>query len=134
MPTAMTQKARHDASTELVLGQLLARGREFSAEYPQFLANHLPMVIVALHRLGADDARLKQFFAIYREANHLAPMPPAVAPIGRTDWTAALGDRSRERDYRDFFTQEVGHLGIGPALRAYLPVLTPAIASSALHP
>jgi hypothetical protein len=133
MPMAVRQRARHDASTEPVLDQLLASGREFSGEYPQFLANHLPMVIVALHRLGASDARLKQFFAAYRETNHLVPMPPAVAPIERAEWTTALGDRSRERDYREFFTQEVGRLGIAPTLSAYLPVLTPAISSSALH-
>ena len=51
------------------------------------------MVMVALHRLGAGDARLAQFFASYRDANGLVPMPPAVAPIDRAQWTAALGDR-----------------------------------------
>ena len=60
-------------------------GRAFSAEFPLFLANHLPMVSVALHRLGADDARLAQFFEIYRVTNHLVPMPPSVAPIERVD-------------------------------------------------
>ena len=44
-----------------------------------------------------------------------------------------LGDRSRERDYREFFTGEVRRLGIGPAVAAYLPTLTPGIAGSALH-
>ena len=46
---------------------------------------------------------------------------------------AALGDRSRERDYRAFFTAEVGRLGIGDAIAAYLPTLIPGIAASATH-
>jgi hypothetical protein len=91
------------------------------------------MVIVALRRLGANDERLAQFFETYRVVNHLVPMPPAVAPIRRAQWTAALGDRSRERDYRTFFTDEVARLGIRDAIATYLPTLTPAIASSALH-
>ncbi len=121
------------AQGEAELDRLLAAGREFSAEFPLFLANHLPMVIVALQRLGASDTRLAQFFAAYRDANGLVPMPPPVAPIERASWTAGLGARGRERDYREFFTGEVERLGIPAAITAYLPTLTPAIASSALH-
>ena len=133
MPTAAMQKLRPETGSEAELDRLLISGREFSAEFPQFLANHLPMVIVALHRLGATEARLAEFFANYRDANRLAPMPPAVAPIERAHWTAALGDRNRERDYREFFTQEVARLGIRDAIATYVPTLTPAIASSALY-
>jgi hypothetical protein len=124
---------RTEAHGEAKLDRLLVAGREFSGEFPLFLANHLPMIIVALHRLGASDARLAQFFTGYRDTNRLVPMPPAVAPIGRATWTGALGERGRERDYREFFTAEVQRLGIRTAIAAYLPTLTPAIASSALH-
>ncbi len=91
------------------------------------------MVIVALQWLGASDARLDQFFETYRAVNGLVPMPPAVAPIERATWTSELGDRSRERDYRAFFTGEVNRLGIRAAVATYAPVLIPGIASSALH-
>jgi hypothetical protein len=127
------QKRHQEAGGEEALERLLEKARDFSAEFPQFLANHLPMVIVALQRLGASDARLAEFFEIYRVTNHLVPMPPAIAPIERATWTAALGDRSRERDYRTFFSGEVARLGIRAAIASYLPTLTPAIASSALH-
>jgi hypothetical protein len=115
------------------LDRLLGRAREFSAEFPQFLANHQPMVLVALHRLGASDHRLRAFFEAYRDVSGLVPIPPSVAPIERTSWTTALGDRAREGDYREFFTAEVSRLGIRDVIARYLPVLTPAIASSALH-
>src|SRR5262245_28168461 len=133
MSTAAMQRARQDAGGTAELDRLLTRGQEFSGEVPQFLANHLPMVIVALHRLGANDARLTEYFETYRDAKHLVPMPPAVAPIERASWSKALGDRSRERDYREFFAREVAQRGIDSTIAAYLPTLTPAVASSALH-
>src|SRR3954452_1612440 len=112
MAVALRSQPHDSEGSEAELDRLLGEGRQFSAEFPQFLANHLPMVIVALHRLGASDARLGEFFEFYRVSNHLVAMPPPVAPIERATWTAALGDRSRERDYRTFFTAEVGRLGI----------------------
>jgi hypothetical protein len=133
MAVALRSRPADVEGSEGELERLLEAGRAFSAEFPLFLANHLPMVSVALHRLGADDARLAQFFETYRVTNHLVPMPPAVAPIERSNWAAALGDRSRERDYRTFFTAEVGRLGISGAIAAYLPTLIPGIAASATH-
>ena len=115
------------------LARIVARTRDFSAEFPQLLANHLPMVLVALRRLGGSDQRLIQYFNTYRDANGLVPPPPPVAPIVRERWTEAFGDRSRETDYRAFFVDEVRRLGVRPALAEYLPTLVPAITASALH-
>jgi hypothetical protein len=86
-----------------------------------------------MHRLGGSDQRLAEFFAIYRDTNHLQPAPPPVAPIERASWSAALGDRSRETDYRSFFAGEVARLGAHGAAAAYLPALMPGIAASATH-
>src|SRR5207248_10267732 len=124
---------RNIESGEAELERLLEAGREYSAEFPLFLANHLPMVSVALHRLGGSDARLAEFFEVYRVTNRLVPMPPAVAPIERSSWTAGLGDRSRERDYRTFFAGEVARLGVRNTITAYIPTLIAGIAASATH-
>src|SRR5476649_918578 len=94
------------AGDEAELVRLLVEGRRFSAEFPLFLANHLPMVLVALHRLGASDERLREYFAWYREANRLQPTPAPVATVERANWSAAFGDRGRETDYRSFFNGE----------------------------
>jgi hypothetical protein len=115
------------------LEQLLIEARAFSAEFHPFMANHLPMMLVALNRLGAGDARLADWFAIYRDVSRLVPVPAALRPIERTRWTEALGDRSREGDYRAFFGQEVSRLGIPQACATYLPTLVPGISASALH-
>ncbi len=116
------------------LDELLAEARGDSAEFPDVLANHLPMILVALHRLGASDERLAAYADSYRATNGLVAPPSRVAPIARDGWTAALGDRTRESDYRAFFEAEVGRLGIPGALACYLPRLAPGVGASALHP
>jgi hypothetical protein len=134
MANASISRVRSEAHSEAgTLERLLDDARSYSAEFPLFLANHQPMMLVALDHLGASPQRLKEWFAIYRDVSGLVPQPPSVAKIGRADWASHLGDRSRERDYREFFTGEVRRLGIGAAVAAYLPTLIPGIAGSALH-
>jgi hypothetical protein len=133
MAVALRSERRNAASNEAELERLLAEGRDFSVEFPVLLANHLPMVLVAMHRLGGSDERLAEFFATYRDTHRLPPAPPAVAPIERASWSAALGDRTRETDYRSFFSEEVARLGPRGAIAAYLPTLLPGMAASATH-
>jgi hypothetical protein len=49
--------------------ELLIDAQRFSAKYANGFFNHLPMALVALDRLGADEARLRAFVASY--APHL---------------------------------------------------------------
>src|SRR4051794_21719766 len=125
----------HVAALELSgLDAVLSRARADSVEFPDRLANHVPMVLVALERLGASPERLWQWYQTYHDSNHLPPMPPPVAPIERSNWQTALGDRSREADYRTFFEDEVRRLGIDSAIRIYLPGMVFGMAASAMHP
>lgn len=133
MTTALRAKARDSAGSERQLERLLVQGRQFSTEFPHYLANHLPMVLVALHRMGASDERLGEFFAWYRDANRLASLPPQIAPVARETWAAALGNREREADYIAFFIGETARLGAVGAVRAYLPALLPGLSASATH-
>jgi hypothetical protein len=133
MALALQSEHRRVADGEAQLERLLAESRAFSAEFPVLLANHLPMVLVAMHRLGGSDARLGEYFTWYREENRLPPPPPAVAPIVRAHWSDALGERARETDYRTFFGGEVGRLGVRAAIAAYLPTLLPGLTASATH-
>lgn len=126
----MSLARRADPDT---LDQLLVETRFYSAEFPVLLANHLPMILVALDRLGASSERLRQYFDNYRTTNGLVATPPPVAPIERERWTDALGDRTREYDYRAFFEGEVRRLGLDATVQAYLPTLIPGIGASALH-
>jgi hypothetical protein len=116
------------------LDALLARARNESVEFPLFLANHLPMVLIALERLGAPLERLEEWYETYRAKNHLVPVPNPVAPIDARNWEAALGERAREADYRGFFAGEVRRLGVAGAIQTYLPRLIKGVAASATHP
>ena len=116
------------------LDDLLREARTFSAEFPVDLANHGPMALIILDRLGASNQRLRDYFEAYRIANGLVSVPSPIARIERETWTLNLGDRSREGDYRAFFGREVSRLGIRDAVNRYLPTLLPGIAGSALHP
>ena len=116
------------------LTKLKADSRRDSVEFPPFLANHLPMVLVALDRLGASPQRLAAFAQTYRLANGLVAGPTAVPRLTRDDWSAALGQRSREGELRQFFAQEVARAGGSAVIATYLPGLARGIAGSAFHP
>ena len=60
--------------------------------------------------LGASPERLEEWYEAYRAKSGLIRVPDPVAPIDARTWEAALGDRAREADYRNFFASEVGRL------------------------
>lgn len=116
------------------LAPVFADARRQSVEFPIFLANHLPMILIALDRLGVSEDRLRAYPATYRRTNKLLDIE--LPPSGRIDvsnWQAHLGDRSYELDYRVFFLAEARRLGIDAAIATYLHHLLPGIAGSALH-
>ena len=120
--------------TAVSLDLVLEKARRDSVEFPYLLANHVPMVLVALDRMGASPERLDEWYTTYRRTNKLVVAPPPVARIDPKRWDEALGDRTRETDYRVYFIGEVERLGIDAAIRHYLPRLTQGMAGSALHP
>jgi hypothetical protein len=129
---ATINPARHSATRD-GLARALAWSRQWSAEFPFFLANHLPMVLVALYRMGARDERLEAYTHVYHEQNGLVPVPARLSEITGDAWREFLGQREREGDYRAFFAGEVARLGAREAAIAYLPQLIPGIAASATH-
>ncbi len=125
--------SQRNAATREGLERAVAWSGQWSAEFPFCLANHLPMVLVALHRMGASDERLEAYCHIYHEQNRLVPLAEPVAKITRDNWREFFGAREREADYRAFFDSEVARLGSTPAAIHYLPQLMPGIAASATH-
>src|SRR5580692_12939568 len=107
--------AAQNAARQEGLERAVAWPRQWSAEFPFCLANRLPMVLVALHRMGASDDRLEAYCHIYHRQNGLAPIPERIGEITRDNWCEFLGQREREGDYRAFFAGEVVTLGATPA-------------------
>jgi Questin oxidase-like len=131
--SARALSSHPDSAAREGLERSVAWSRQWSAEFPFCLANHLPMVLVALHRMGASDERLEAYCDIYYRQNGLVPVPEPIGEITRVNWREFLGQRERERDYRKFFAGEVARLGATPAALRYLPELIPGIAASATH-
>lgn len=123
---------RHPRSAT-ALRVLIAEIGHRSGEFPAFLANHLPMVLEAMGRLGASPERLAEYAEHYNRVHAVPALPPAVAPLTTSDWFTALGDRSRESDLRDFFAEEISQRGGVETVRTYLPTLFPGVAASATH-
>jgi hypothetical protein len=113
------------------LQQLLAQTALQGPEYGDGLSSHLPMALVALHRLGADEARLHAFAAGY--VRRLPPAPPAQPWPSGDDWTGRLGDFSAWPAYRRLFTDWLRAEGSDAMLRQVLPRLMPGCAAVAFH-
>jgi hypothetical protein len=125
--------SHRNTATQEGLERAVAWSRQWSAEFPFCLANHLPMVLVALHRMGASDERLEVYCQIYHKQNGLVPVLEPIGAITRDNWREFLGQREREADYRAFFADEFARLGATPAALLYLPELMPGMAASATH-
>lgn len=113
------------------LQRLLADLAHQGPEYGDGLSSHLPMALVALHRLGADEARLQAFADRY--GRRLPPALPARPWPAGDDWTGRLGDFSAWPAYRGLFTDWLAAEGAEAVLRQALPRLMPGCAAVAFH-
>ena len=107
----------------------------YAPEYRGGLSSHLPMGLVALWRLGADDARLAQFGRSYAPLLEASPSPPlqdcgaavnALAPD-------VLGQIAAYPRWRDHFLAQLGHQDIASVVRAALRYLMPGSGAAAFH-
>jgi hypothetical protein len=134
MPRPATPRptAASAAPPPSVVVQILEANRRYDPRFQHGLSNHLSMAIIALHELGASNARLSEFFERYR--TRLEPAPVSHEPITRETFRDHLGTQSRCGDYLAFFEGEIARTGEDGALRAYLPALMPGVAGGAFHP
>jgi len=113
--------------------EIIAEAAVYSAEFPTDLANHLPMVLHAMHALGATPQRLRDYAEAYTRRNAV-PLPPAkCALLSEKTWRQALGQRARETDLRAYFTQQVRQHGREAVLAEVLDELADGVAASATH-
>jgi len=100
-------------------------------EYADQLTNHLPMALHALAELGADDARMQQFFERYARRFEGRVSEPAAAAAG--DWLALRGQPGAFAPLRTAFAAALARDGRDAVLRAALPALLPGVAAAAFH-
>jgi hypothetical protein len=99
--------------------------------YGGFLADHLPMALLARYELGGDEADLRAYADVYAERLS-PPEPHPHAPVASFD--ARLGDRAAYGAYLSFFARALHDEGRVAVLRAYLPRLVSAWVRDAYHP
>ena len=111
--------------------QLLAQCQEFAPEFAGGMSLHLPMALTALHKMGAVDARLTDFYT--QQSTKLAHYLPSEQIIEQDQWRDFLGQTQYYASYRDFFLEQIRRHGYSSCLRQFLPHLLPGIASAAFH-
>ncbi|WOX04516.1 questin oxidase family protein [Microbulbifer pacificus] len=110
--------------------QLLEAGSRYHVHYGDRLANHLPMVLIALDKLGAGPVPLKHAFD--RSTPHLHPRPGS--PVDEIENPASCRNRDdRFPSALHYYEQQLRQFGIARCLQQELPALLPAIATAAFH-
>ena len=101
----------------------------YGAEYAGTLANHLPMLLHALHELGAPPARLAQFAAGY--SRRLQPASAGSATL--LEPASHLGQWEAFPDLLAHFSARVRAQGRDACVREALPLLMPGVSAAAFH-
>ena len=110
--------------------QLLEAGSRYHVHYGDRLANHLPMVLIALDKLAAAPAQLRHAFDRSTPQLQLRPGTPV------DDITDIAECRNRDDLFPSalrYYEQQLKHLGIAKCLQQELPKLLPSIATAAFH-
>ena len=111
--------------------RLLAEHGRGAAMYGSGFSMHLPMVLVALFRMGATPARLETIAA--------AKMPAAEAraaviqPIKGDDWEQQLGKQGTFMPFRVYFADELARTELDAVLARFLPRLLEGMAAAGFH-
>ncbi|WP_346837520.1 questin oxidase family protein [Microbulbifer sp. SAOS-129_SWC] len=111
--------------------ELLEAASHYHVRYGDRLANHLPMVLIALDKMGASHAQLRHAFdrtIPHLERPQLLPPDPDI-PISACRKREALFPSALQ-----YYEKQLRQHGIAECLRRELPPLLPAIASAAFHP
>ncbi len=120
-----------DGVPDGALASLLDDELCFDATTADRLSSHLPMALVALHRLGADDVRLAEFADRYR--HRLAPIRDETPVTSFDGWLAARGQPDAYAAVRPYLAARVRDEGVDQALRRHLPHLVDGVAGAAFH-
>lgn len=110
---------------------LIEEGSRHSAFYGGNLANHLPMALVALDRLGATREQVSAFATRY--AKKLEPMPAPAETITRETANAFLGRAEAFASWILFFEREFARAGMNETVKRWTSRLLPGVGSFAFH-
>lgn len=113
------------------LNQLLNEARNYHPHYGDRLATHLPMVLIALSKLGANNEKLSSYFE--QSVIGLEKISGQAKALSIDENIQFLGDCSKYENYLAYFQAEIASFGFERVLRKSLPILLPGISASAFH-
>ena len=116
---------------EPTLHRLLDDNARYAAD-DRGMANHCPMALCALAGMGAQPARLQEFFDKW-EGRFALAAKPAAKPVNRETWPLSLGDASAFTALRGYFEEWIWSAGVDAVLEQVLSKIPFAPASGAFH-
>ena len=102
----------------------------YASSYRGGLSNHGPMAVEALTALGRDDL-IEGWVENYRK--RLESRPAASERIDATEWSEALGEKARVRDWENWFSNELAESAWRDVVAVWVPRLAPGIAAAGMH-
>jgi Questin oxidase-like len=111
------------------LHELLDQSAAYAPEYGNGLSDHLPMLLHAMHELGASDERLEEYAAVYRlrlEKLH-------ATQVDVRDWRALRGRLDVYDSLTRLFASRIVDEGRDAVLHEVLSVLLPGVGAGAFH-
>ena len=112
--------------------ELLARAKAYAPSIPPGLSSHLTMTLIALERIGATEAHMRQYF--YLCTQRLQPVTEATLIISEENFDSYLGHVNNYAAYADFFEKEIREKGIENVLQSYVEKLAPSLGAASFHP
>ena len=103
----------------------------FGAFYGGYLANHLPMALVALEAMGAGDAGIARFQSRYE--SKLEPLGTAPEAIDPGDEYRHLGEQAAFPSWVEYFANRIAADGVARVLSQWTDRLSSGIGSGAFH-
>lgn len=124
----MTKTITRLTATTPHFNALFEQSRNASPTYQGRLANHLPMTLVALHRLGASDQTLSRFFEHYR-----GKLEPLSVEKNSTSPNSCNNTEQRLFEALNYFRKALSTHNRSTVLQQHLYELAEGICASAFH-
>jgi hypothetical protein len=115
------------------LEALLRKNRTHEKATQPGINNHVPMVLIALYRLGASSEIMNRYVERFdlREANP-QPVTASTNVISRDNWGNQLGHRAFSA-WVEFFDEWIRQTGMDSVLPDALPILMSGVCTAAYH-
>ena len=107
--------------------------QQWAPDHHQGLSNHLPMAVLALIRIGADEPNISAFITRYsRQLDAL--QVPVESSLSSDQMISLLGSGQMFSEVRNTFSQLIAKQGLTTVLATWLPTLCTGLSSRAFHP